>query len=83
LERTRTRWRFDLSKHMRENPDGFLSSRVGFAEALLSFRYMDGTLSKDYADGAGRRRQLDKVLAGETPANLTSLVLGLAIGGEA
>ena len=29
---------------MRENPDGFPSSRVGFAEALLPFRYIDGTL---------------------------------------
>jgi hypothetical protein len=29
---------------MRGNPDGSLSSRVGFAEALLSFRYIDGTL---------------------------------------
>jgi hypothetical protein len=28
---------------MRENPDGFPSSRVGFAEALLPFRYIDGT----------------------------------------
>jgi hypothetical protein len=41
---------------MRQNPDGFacaqsgdeegdllIASRVGFAEALLPFRYMDGT----------------------------------------
>jgi hypothetical protein len=27
---------------MRGNPDGSLSSRVGCAEALLSFRYIDG-----------------------------------------
>jgi hypothetical protein len=27
---------------MRENPDGFPSSRVGFAEALRPFRCMDG-----------------------------------------
>jgi hypothetical protein len=27
---------------MRENPDGFPSSPVGFAEGLLPFRYIDG-----------------------------------------
>ena len=64
-----------MSRGMRENPDGFLSSRVRFAQALLSFRYMDGTLFKDYADGAGHRKQLHKVLAGGTPANMTWLVL--------
>jgi hypothetical protein len=53
---------------MRGNPDGSLSSRVGCAEALLSFRYIDGTY---------RRLILlatlgvfwDKVMAGGTPAN--------------
>ena len=28
--------------NMRGNPDGSLSSRIGFAEALLALRYIDG-----------------------------------------
>jgi hypothetical protein len=59
-----------------------IASRVRFAQALLSFRYMDGTLFKDHADGAGHRRQLHKVLAGGTPANLASLVQDEPVGGE-
>jgi hypothetical protein len=32
-----------LEEDMRENPDGFPSSPVGFAEGLLPFRYKDLT----------------------------------------
>jgi len=35
--------------NMRENPDGFPSSRVRFAQALLPFRYIDGTLFSSYS----------------------------------
>ena len=59
---------------MRGNPDGSLSSRVGCAEALLSFRYIDGPCLRI---SFSRRRWAvvkDKVMAGGTPANLAALV---------
>jgi hypothetical protein len=34
---------------MRENPDGFPSSRVGFAEALRPFRYIEGIDLSSYS----------------------------------
>jgi hypothetical protein len=69
---------------MRGNPDGSLSSRVGCAEALLSFRYIDGLYLRI---GFSPRRfgvRGNKVMAGGTPANPAALVsvdLGRLLGG--
>jgi hypothetical protein len=57
---------------MRVNPDGSLSSGAGFAEALLSFRYLFRIgFSSPCLVVAG-----DKVMAGETPASPATLELG-------
>jgi hypothetical protein len=57
---------------MRVNPNGSLSSGVGFAEALLSFRYLFRiSFSSPRLVVAG-----DKVMAGETPANPATMEQG-------
>jgi len=53
---------------MRGNPDGSLSSRVGFAEALLSFRYIDW-INSGLDSPRDVLKSANKVMAGETPAN--------------
>ena len=59
---------------MRGNPDGSLSSRVGFAEALLSFRYIDGICLRISFSSPRMEVGGNKVMAGGTPANPAALV---------
>ena len=60
---------------MRENPDGFPSSRVGFAEALLPFRYKDGLVRKFLLTTIGSDEH--KVTAGLKPADLATMELAI------
>src|ERR1035437_7429722 len=74
-ERTSRRTSSDVL--MRGNPDGPLSSRVGCAEALLSFRYVDGINSGLYSPPRRLGVDKNKVMAGGTPANPAALVRAL------